>query len=149
MNIGGDRPLVRWDPKMGPQHYRTFGGEAPLTTHFRRATCKEVNCAAYENGWSFNKKVLTPGDYYKVTHAGKRYREVTIAPGETYLVFEAGQFCFDRHRMRIQRPDIFYTGRGDWRIFNRSHAKVIPTAEEFTERFGSHVELVKEVIKRG
>lgn len=149
MNINNSQPLNRWTPRMESSQYRTFMASAPLTTHFRPATCREVSCAAYENGWSFDKAVLTPSDYYRVTHSGKRYREVNIGPNQTYLVFESGQFCFDKHTIRLQRPEEFFTGRGDWRTFNIHHAKRIKSSDEFADRLGTHLEVVKEVIKRG
>lgn len=149
MNIGSDKPLVRWAPKMEPKNYRTFGASSPLKTHYRPATCQEVNCQAYANGWSFDVAVLSKAAYYKVTHAGKHYRKVTLSPTQQYLVFSPEQPCFDSHVVPLDRPEILYTGRGDWRIFNRNHARVIKSADEFADRFGTHVQLLREHIKRG
>lgn len=148
-SMGGNRPLVRWQPKMETHKYRTFSMQAPLDTHYRPATCREVDCAAYQNGWSFDKSVLSPANYYKVTHAGKRYREVNLGPGMTYLVFEAGQFCFDKHSIRLPRPEIYLVGRGDWRSFQPHHAKQIKRADEFAERMVESQLILQEEIKKG
>lgn len=45
------RPLTRVTPRLPPQSVKTYQVTAPVSTHWRPATCAEVDCAAWRHGW--------------------------------------------------------------------------------------------------
>ena len=107
------------------QAYQTFQIYSPIETHFRKATCEEIGCNEYLNGWALQIEQLSEEDYYLATHAGKRYRKANFGPGINFLMFESGQPCFDAasHKIKIERPEYFFNGRGDRRMFTRHGAQ--------------------------
>lgn len=140
----------RPQPKMPTQNYETFAIRSPLTTHFRRARCAEVACAAYREGWTYREQDLDEKLLYLVTHAGKRYRRVTASATESYLVFEPGQACFaaSTHRIKLERPEFFYAGRGDFRSFSTRRA-VQYSSDDWLDKFANDLDSVRTQIERG
>lgn len=110
-----------------PWNYQTFKMSSPMGTHYRRATCHEVNCHAYMNGWALQIEELSEEDLYTATHAGKRFRRVHFGPGVNFLMFEAGQLCFlaDTHRIKLDRPQNFFTCKGDRTVFRHQDARAM------------------------
>lgn len=166
MTFPNQQPF-RPDPKMPTQAYKTYRIMQPLSTHFRMATCAEVQCEAYKNGWTYKKSDLEAQNLlYVVTHAGKRYREVVLPPGEwvegkfirdpngvaeTYLAFEPGQSCFQEstHRKSLERPEFYYAGRGDYRSFSTRRAQQFVRPEDWRDSFAEHLDVIHTAIERG
>lgn len=127
-----------------PSHsYKTYAIRTP-TSHRRRATCAEVDCLAYLNGWSFHLETLAALDtqlVYTALHSGKRFRKVSLGPGQTYLEFEAGQECFEgtagRHEVQV-RSELYVVGRGDHRTFNARTAYRHTRPELWVEDMAEH-----------
>lgn len=140
----------RLPPKMPTHKYKTFAIRSPLSTHFRPATCQEFGCEAYEKGWSYKKSDLDEKLLYIVTHAKKHYREVDF-DGTAYLVFAAGQACFQAstHRVSLQRPEFFIAGRGDYRSFSPRTAQEFKRPEDWVDSFSNHLDTINTVIERG
>lgn len=109
--------MSRPDPKMGPESYKTYSIHAPLSSHFRPATCAEINCPHYVHGWRTRVEGLPAELLHAARNSGRHYREVKLAEGETWLEFPAGQRCFQatEHRTRIDKPELFIVRDGDWR----------------------------------
>jgi hypothetical protein len=152
ISFGGSRGTLL-QPKMSTDKYKTFNVAQPLDTHFRKATCAEVECDAFVNGWTYKKADLITADLlYLVTHAGKRYKEATLDDSsELYLVFEPGQMCFQAasHRINLERPQFFTSGRGDRRSFNPRRAYQYADGDEWVEAFAEHQEILNRVIEQG
>jgi len=113
---GPGMPLFRPKPELPAGQMRTHHILAPAATHWRKATCEEVGCLAYQHGWSLALTGLDEDDIWQARNAGRSYREETGDAGPM-LVFEPGQPCFrtSTHRIRIDRPEIFLVREGDWR----------------------------------
>jgi hypothetical protein len=111
------RKMNRIDPQGRVQDYRTFQILAPVSTHRRKATCAEVDCPAYLNGWRVRVEGLDPQMLHAARTAGRKYTELHVAEGESWLVFEAGQSCFKAasHTLPLDRQEIFIARDGDWR----------------------------------
>ncbi len=134
-----------------PARYaKTYSVRSPLNTHYRRATCAEYGCSHYENGWSLHKEILSPELLHLATHSGRRYREMNVSEGETYLVFEPGQECFAsvEHRVRTDRTELFLVGRGNFKTFNPRKAQKM-TPVDFVDSMGNHMEMLKTRRERG
>lgn len=129
-------------PRMGVGSYKTYKIASPISTHYRKATCQEIDCVAYKEGWTYRKADLVREQLYDiVTHAGKRYREQYLDESESdlYLVFEPGQVCFQAasHVKSLDRPEIYYAGRGHFTAFSTRKAAVLET-DEWLESFVTH-----------
>lgn len=152
MNITGGVPLRRPDAKGRPQDYKTYSIKSPH--QWRRAPCSEIQCDGYVNGWVMHKEAMTPDQVWAVTHAGKSFKEVNTAPGQTLLVFEAGQTCFksidDEHLVAVPSgTEIYLAGRGDWRMFNPSKAMRHTKPEHWCEDMQQQIDTNKRLIDRG
>lgn len=111
------RTLFRLPPSMPVQAWTTYSIQTPISTHFRKATCAEVDCEAYRCGWRVHVEAIGPELTHAAKTSGARFVVQEVGPGHTYLVFEAGQICFGaaRHRVRVGRPELFVVRHGDWR----------------------------------
>lgn len=130
--------LNRIEPALPARAFRTFRISAPVATHFRKATCAEVDCPNWLNGWRVRVETLTPELLHTAKNSGRRYREEALAEGTTWLVFEAGQACFRaaEHRTPIGRPELYLVRDGDHRqSFGqaRQHTRPEHWLEEMTE----------------
>jgi hypothetical protein len=148
--------MPRPEPLMSSQAYKTFSTRSPLTTHFRKATCAEVQCAGYVNGWTFSVTALKldPQLDYLARHSGKRFREVDGTPNGLeglYLVYEPGQTCFDidSHVTALERPAFYYVGRGDNRTFSTRRALQHSRAEDWVDDMSNHLDKIRTEIEKG
>lgn len=97
---------------------RTFQIDQPLETHFRLATCREVDCQAYAHGWSMGFDLTDP-------ERRKAARWIRDKSGRTFtyeltdtkitFTFAAGQQCFQKHRVPLERDPFMIVRGGDWR----------------------------------
>lgn len=143
---------MRIVPKLPPQAVKTFQVVSPPKTHWRAASCEEVECADYAHGWRVRVEGLTDADLYTARNCGRSFREVHVAEGETWLVYAAGQPCFraSQHRVPTGRPELYFVREGDWRgnprgIRPRQHSR----AEHWVEEFGEHQQRLADEIERG
>ncbi len=150
------RPLNRIVPNVPAAAYKTYGIRSPLATHFRPATCAEVECWAHIKGWQ--TAVDESADlgqrqaYYIRKQSGRRYIEHRDEVGMTCFEFEAGQRCFrsDEHRISLQRPERFLVLGGDWRGNPVGTAAVQHTKPEFwIEDFQEHQTRLRDARERG
>lgn len=144
--------LFRVDPAMGPEAYRTFAVMSPVETHMRPATCEEVGCDQYRQGWRVHIEALTPDLLYAAKTSGRRYREEHIAEGQTYLLFEPGQACFKAatHRAPLGRPPLYVVRDGDHRGNPRgTKARVHARAADWVENFAEHQLALADEIAKG
>lgn len=144
--------LFRIEPAMGPESYRTFAVVSPIATHMRPATCEEVGCDHYTKGWRVRVEALAPDLLHAAKTSGRRYREVSVAAGETYLVFEAGQPCFKArtHRAPLGRPPLYLVRDGDHRGNPRgTKTRLHQRAADWVENFAEHQQALADEIAKG
>ncbi|MFI1728182.1 hypothetical protein ACH40E_02865 [Streptomyces acidicola] len=145
--------LSRPAPMMDPQYYKTYSVVSPLTTHFRRATCEEIGCPNYLNGWRVRVEGLPPDLLHTARTSGRKYVEQRVAEGETWLVFESGQRCFraSDHRTRISdRPPLYVVGDGDHRGNPRgTKPRVHHNPGNWLDDFATHQQAIADEIKKG
>ena len=132
------RELNRVEPNLPPHAYQSFSIKAPVSTHWRAASCAEFGCPKYLGGWRVRVEGLSPELLHAARTSGRRHVERSVAEGETWLVFEAGQSCFQAstHRVRVERPELFLVRGGDWRQSfgeTRRHTRPEHWVEEFQE----------------
>jgi hypothetical protein len=145
--------LSRPAPKMDPQYYKTYAVVSPIGTHFRRATCEEVGCPHYTNGWRVRVEGLPPELVHAARTSGRKHIEQRVAEGETWLVFDAGQPCFraSDHRTRVSdRPPLYVVRDGDHRGNPRgTKARLHQNPENWVNDFAEHQQAIVDEIAKG
>lgn len=147
--------LSRIEPLMGPAAYKTYGFSRPLATHWRHATCEEVDCPNYLNGWVSDLDESTAdGQMYAamIRNDHSRSRKEERMDGFTRFRFAAGTPCFkvSEHRTPLLRPPLFYSRGGDWRGNPTGQpTRVHRSAENWVEEFGEHQDNLKSLVDRG
>lgn len=112
-----------------------FALSRPLETHWRPATCEEVDCPHYLFGWEIR---LDPDDALfealraDIRRSGRRYREEGTEDGMRRFVFEAGQRCFAEHRLPLDRDPVYTHVRPSGQLIR--HASWESWRDEFMER---------------
>ena len=140
--------INRPQPKMATHKYRTYRIAAPAS-HWRTVSCQEFDCQAYREGWSYSKADLIAENLlYKVTHAGRKWKEIDLGNGP-WIYFFPGQKCFQAPTHRVlERPEIYVTGRGDFRSFSLRQAQVL-SGENWLDHFANHQDKLKTIQDRG
>jgi len=147
------RPVTRITPALPPQAMKTYALAAPLQTHWRPATCEEVDCPQYLHGWKTVVDETTDLGREQAAYirekSGRRF-EATWDGGLTTFVFEAGQQCFATHQQPLEREPIYLVRDGDFRGNPRgTSARVHTRAEFWVEDFGGHQQRLADRIKEG
>lgn len=121
---------------------RRYRINAPVETHFRRATCAEVGCPQYLMGWKLRYDTASEQDKHLLTHCGRSYR---ITDGGAWIEFEAGQTCFAylRHTTRIDKPENFLVRDGRGPVIQHANA------DDWTEDLHEHTDKINEQNRRG
>jgi hypothetical protein len=146
--------MGRIDPVGPVQAYKTYGIYTPLATHFRAATCAEVECSRYLNGWETRVDETTDlgqaQAHYIRRDSGRGFSESRDA-GLTVFRFEPGQRCFasDTHRTRIERPEIFIARGGDHRGNPTGQVTKHTSPAHWVEDFAEHQQRIADEIERG
>lgn len=149
------RPINRIQPQMNPMAYKTFAISQPLATHFRPATCAEVECGPHVNGWSTTVDESTELGRrqagYVRGRSGRRFTQERTPAGLTVFTFEAGQPCFaaDKHQVPLERPVNHYTWQGDWRVNPSRHDVTAMRGDDWVDAFVNHQDRLKTTLERG
>lgn len=147
------RQPSRPTPRIPAQHVRTFQIAAPRSTHWRSASCAEVDCPNLEHGWRTTVDEGTDRGqqqaYYIRHQSGRRFTEHRDPAGLTVFDFEAGQRCFTQHETPIGRPELFLVRDGDWRGNPRGTAPEQHRPEIWVERFAENLDSIANHINKG
>lgn len=147
------RQPFRIAPRLPVQAMKTYQVSAPLATHWRKATCEEVQCAGYVKGWKTLIDTRTvqgqaQANYIRVASGRRFTEEANIAGGVTFH-FAVGQSCFRSgdHKVPLERPALYVVRSGDWRggRVERHHA----TPDDWVDDFANHQLKLAETLERG
>lgn len=147
-------------PNLPAHQMRTYQLAAPLATHWRRATCEEVQCKGWRLGWATRVDESTdigqkqahfirnPRQYGAPL---RRYVETREASGVTAFDFAAGQPCFDRssHRLPLEREPLYVVRGGDWRGNPRGEVRQHGRADQWVDDCANHLDRIGRRIQRG
>jgi hypothetical protein len=136
--------------------YKTYELAVPLQTHWRPASCAEVDCPHHLRGWVTTIDETSALGQMQAGHirhhAGRAYTEARGEHGMTVFTFPAGQRCFASadHRVPLEREPLWLVRGGDWRgnplrIRTVRHTR----AEDWRDDFGEHQDRIVETIERG
>jgi hypothetical protein len=143
--------LNRIEPAGPVQAYKTYGLKAPKATHWRKATCEEVRCPAWLNGW----KTVVPSDSMQADYirarSGRHFIETPAGNGLAEFRFPAGQRCFgaDKHVTPLEREPIYIVRDGDWRGNPTGRRRTHARGADWVDDFGTHQLRIAEQQKRG
>ena len=142
--------LNRPEPLGPPSAYRTYQVAAPLSTHFVPATCADVDCPDYLNGWRLRAELLDAQQAHVVRASGRHFTGQRIAEGETWWCFPPGQACFraSQHRRRLEREERFIIRGGDFRG-NPSGVMAEVPVTSWVDDFGEHQDRLSTLAERG
>lgn len=145
--------VTRIQPKLPVANMQTYQMVAPRPTHFREATCMEIDCPNLEYGWKTVIDETTDlgqmqGHYIR-KESGKKFVESRDALGMTVFTFEAGQKCFQPHQVRLDKPEIFLVRGGDWRGNPRGEIRRHVRPEDWVEDFAEHQGKIIDAIEKG
>lgn len=142
----------RIEPRIPAAAYKTYSLAAPLESHFRQASCAEIDCPQYLNGWV---TILDAGDDdgreridYVRRHSGRRFREEPGVGSLVRFVFEPGQTCFRAHRKALEREPFYVVRAGD----HRAHLGLIRehvNGEDFVDDFANHQQDIADRREQG
>ena len=159
------RRVFRPPPVLPVQAMKTYSVSTPLATHWRLATCEEIDCPNFLNGWAV---AITPDQLgqqldHDIKRSGKRFDRLTVAEAEARFagmsfagavfvyIFAAGQACFSqgtpKHQIQIDRPEIFSVRGGDHRGTTSERRVMRP--QDWKENFIEHQERLKTAQERG
>lgn len=136
-----------------PAHQRrTYQIDQPLQTHYRLATCQEVDCRDYANGWVNGFDLTDPekaaAARWVRDHSGRKFT-AQLTDGKVVLTFPAGQTCFKTHRVPLDRPPIMIVRGGDHRGNPRRERIVHTSAESFVDQWATDLDRVNTARERG
>lgn len=121
--------------------YKTYQIAMPRQTHFRKATCEEVGCSNYKNGWI--TRVPSDSELEGIVRSSGRKWVTAIKEGaETVFTFAAGTICFQesQHAVPLDRPALFIVKDGDFRGNPTGRHKQHTRPEFWVEDFSEHLD---------
>jgi hypothetical protein len=144
--------------------------DQPAETHFRPATCDEVDCSQQMLGWV---TVLDPTQHADlitvILNSGRRFTQMRseeasekaskpLPPGLMAFVFPPGQQCFQRHRVQLDKPPLMAHQRGDAFVNARTGSPTwVPNGDrrphtrvvDFVEHFNQEADAVNRMRQKG
>ncbi len=123
-----------------PTH-KTYSLAQPTATHTRKASCEEVNCAHFLDGWTYDTRHLDERLWRAIQQSGKRFRREVLL-GVEYLVFYPGQQCFAEHRVPNDREPFYLLTHHARRMNLRTATKFTP--DNWVNDFAEHQEIIKK-----
>lgn len=147
------RPMTRIDPALPVQAFQTYQVLAPAATHWRPATCADVDCAAHLHGWRSvideSTELGQKQAHYIRRDSGRRFHEHRDEAGLTVFEFEAGQSCFAQHQARLDRPEHYLVRGGDWRGNPNGQVRRHASAADWVDDFQQHQGRLADQIEKG
>lgn len=142
----------RIPPRAGPEAYKTYQLLQPTVSHFRPATCAEVDCHRAKHGWRTVLDVSTvkgrdTANWIRLK-SGRAFTYTEKGPVVTFT-FAAGQRCFGKHKVSLQREPLLRVVGGDWRGNPRGTTALQLRPRAWVDHFGEHQLNIAEAHKRG
>lgn len=126
---------------MQPYNYQTYSLSQPTSTHTRKATCEEVDCKHWQEGWTYDVRQLDAELIRAIRLSGRKWREQEHL-GVTYWVFPPGQQCFREHRVSNDREAFHFLTPHARRLNTRTATLMKP--EDWVDHFANHQEKIKQ-----
>lgn len=150
--MDGNQAINRIPPAGSARDYVTYAIASPFETHYRPATCEEVDCEAHASGWVTRLDLTTDlgqqqGRYIQ-DQSNRRYKAVKT--GEIVeITFFPGQQCFAQHRVALDRPAVFLLRGGDHRGNPTGERPVMLDPDQWVDDFANHQLKLVDQIEKG
>jgi len=145
----------RIDPQMPATSYKSYQIAAPLSTHWRQATCEEVACPHFLSGWRTEvdeSTELGQRQAHYIRHDSARAHTEDKRPdGLTDFTYPAGQRCFrsGEHKVRLERPEHFIERGGDWRGNPHGERREHVSPDDWLDSFANHQDRLADRFRQG
>lgn len=154
--ILGPRGERRLAPKLPVTGMISFELHQPRSSHFRVATCAEVECEAYRNGWTMgfdltNAAAVKAANWVR-NQSGLAF---TFERLDTRVIFtfKPGQRCLESYRsphyVPLERDPIAVRRSGDWRGNPDQQRRVHSRLDDWVDEFANHQDRVATRIEQG
>lgn len=141
-----------------PQQRQTYRILAPVATHWRSATCEEVECGLFADGWRLRKELVNERDLDFIKRSRRQFIELDLSEGEIWLVFAPGTPCLlqwatglpfteRHHKLPTGRPEFYTVQPGDFRM-RCGEARVFDRGDQWVDDFACHQDRILERGKR-
>lgn len=143
--------LNRIEPALPAAAMKTYRISAPLATHWRPATCEEVDCAHYTGGWA-TTVMVDSADEAAIRGSGRHWAARELQPGGfVRYTFPPGQPCFaaSAHKLRVDRAETYLLQGGDYRGNPRGLPARALSPQDWLDDFGEHQERLADQVQRG
>jgi len=150
--------MGRIEPAIGPEFYKTYTVNAPITTHWRKATCEEYECDDFLYGFVLTVDIgteLGQKQAYYVRHdKTRRCSEQKIDERIIKFVYGPGNNCFEpvrsTHRVPIGRPPFYLVSGGDWRGNPRGIETLVHRRpDDWVDDFATNQIRIAESVRKG
>lgn len=131
-------------PSMPAHAYTTFQVASPR----RPATCAEVGCGNYLNGWQTVVPEGPQADLARSLRSQYRFTEARQPGGLVEFVFEAGQECWASHSLPWDGRERFFERGGDWRGNPRGDTREF-RPDDWVDKFANHQIRLADRLERG
>jgi hypothetical protein len=143
----------RPEPRMPAHAYTTYALIRPPTPQYwRTATCAEVDCEHWRNGWVTRIDTSTDMGVRQANYIGNQSGRAYTARLENTLAvftFPAGQQCFAEHRVPHQREPLYVVRGGDHRGNPRGEKRTHTRGEFWVEDMQERLGQLTDEIERG
>jgi hypothetical protein len=150
--IFGPRGEMRVAPKLPAHAMRTYALDQPLATHYRVASCAEVECPAWAHGWRMGYDLTDPAKVEAANlirnKSGRAFTFEVVGTVVTFT-FPPGQQCFRVHRVPLEREPLMVVRGGDWRGNPRRERHVHTSAESFVDEWATDLDKLNTERERG
>lgn len=143
----------RIPPNLPVTAMKTYQLAAPRSTHWRPATCTEVDCAAQANGWvstldpdtDLGKRQIA----YIMRESGRRFAYEVLESGLVQITFQAGQQCFAEHVLPREREPLYLVRDGDFRGNPTGRVQQHTRPDDWVDDFATHQQHLADRAEQG
>lgn len=139
-------------PPQGPAAaYQTFSVVTPPgPDHWRPASCEEVDCEFWANGWQTRVPRTAGAMLNTIRTSGRPYLE-RVEEAEVVFTFGPGTTCFraSTHQVKLGRPELFIVRDGDWRGNPTGTFRRHTRPDDWVEHMQDHLGKLREQQERG
>ena len=106
--------MTRHTRPLGSRPAEHFVYSRPAATHFRKATCKEVECPHWLIGWKTQVDTGTNLGQMQAAYlrhqSGRHFTEERAGDTLINFIFPPGQTCFREHKVPTGKPPSYLIG---------------------------------------
>lgn len=143
------RQLNRATPVGRIDQYKTYTIAVPKT-HTRPASCEEVGCLNYHNGFAVPVPAGDERRAFLLRTSGRPYTTELRPDGVTLYKFAAGTVCFaaSTHTIQVQ-PELYIVRDGDWRGNPTGRRRTHVRPADWVEDFAEHLDDIHDEVRKG